>query len=171
MKPKTNKKLQYLLKAIKKILSGIIKIFTPDPTGWKSASIGIIIITLILILILVSLYVSRLGIVISGLFILYFSVIGIASALGFLIIFRLLKIIPDFYKWVIAGALPVFIFFWPAAPVGRLIIITVTILSASFIAGTTGILIKKGWKRKRPRNTILNVIFLIFGLTILLGFS
>jgi hypothetical protein len=165
MKTKKKSLLQSVIKSIRKILTGIRKIFTPDPLGWKSASFGIIIITFILLLILAGLYISRLGIIISGLFLLYFSIIGIASAFGFLLIFRFLKIIPDFYKWVIAGAIPIFLFFWPVAPLGKLVIISITVLSVSFIAGTAGILLKKGWKRKRSRNTVLNLIFLTIGLT------
>jgi hypothetical protein len=158
-------KLRSVVKAVKKVLSVIRKTFTPDIRGWESASIGIIIITFILILILAGLQISKLGIIISGLLILYLSITGVASALAFLLIFRFLKIIPDIYKWVIAGAIPVLLFFWPAAPMGKLVIIGITILSASFIAGTTGILISKGWKRKHPRNTAINIIFLTIGLT------
>jgi hypothetical protein len=165
MKTLKSSKLHSVVNAIKKILKGIRKTFTPDITGWKIASFGILLMTFILIIILAALYISKLGIIISGLFILYLIIMGIASALVFLLIFRFLKIIPDIYKWVIAGAIPVLLFFFPATPLGKLVIIGITILSASFIAGTTGILISKGWKRKRPRNTIINIIFLAIGLT------
>lgn len=165
MKTVKSSKLHAMVKAFKKILKEIRKTFTPDITGWKIASFGILLMTFILILILAALHISKLGIIISGLFILYLSIMGIASALAFLLIFRFLKIIPDIYKWVIAGAIPVLLFFWPATPLGKIVIIGITILSASFIAGTAGILIRKGWKRKRPRNTIINIIFLAIGLT------
>ena len=165
MKSKKSSRIQSAIKPIRKILAGIRKTLTPDSIAWKSASIGIVIMILVLLLILSILYVSKLGIMISGLFFLYFSIMGIASALGFLLLIKVINIIPNIYKWVLAGAVVILMFFWPADPAGKLLIVAVTILSASFIAGTSGILISKGWKRKHPLNTVLNVIFLTIGLT------
>jgi len=159
-----SRRIRSTIKKIRKIFRGMRKALTPDSIAWKSASIGIAIVILIFLLILAILYSGKLGILISGLSILYFTAAGTAAALVFFLIFKFLSIIPNIYKWVLAGAVPILIFFWPATLTGKLLIIAMTILSASFIAGSSGIFMIKGWKRKRPISNILNIIFLAIGL-------
>lgn len=153
-----------MIKGIRNMMEWIRKAFTPSAIAWKSASIGIVIVILIFLLILAILHAGKLGILISGLSILYFSLIGLAAAIGFFLLIKFLSIIPDIYKLVLAGAVAVLLFFWPVTLTGKLVIIGMTILSASFIAGSSAMFISKGWKRKRPLNSILNVIFLTIGL-------
>ena len=120
------------------------KILTPDTVAWKSASIGIIVVVLILLLIFAFLYMGKLGVLISGLSVFYFLITGIVAALGLFLILKILRIIPNPYKWILTGATVILLFFWPGTLKGKLLIIAVTILSASFIAGSAGMILKKG---------------------------
>jgi hypothetical protein len=158
-------RIHSMTRRIRNIFGGIRKALTPNSIAWKSASVGVVIIILIFLLILAILYSDKLGFLISGLSVLYFTVTGTIAALVFFLLLKFLSIIPNIYKWVLAGAVVILMFFWPVTLTGKLLIIAITILSASFIAGTAGMLITKGWKRKRPLNNILNIIFLTIGLT------
>jgi hypothetical protein len=156
-------RIQSIIRRSGKFLRKIKKIFTPDKIAWKSASIGIIIVILMLLLILAILHAGKLGLLISGLSILYFSVMGAAAALGFFLFIKLFNVIPDIYKWVLAGAVVILMVLWPVTLAGKLVIIGITIISASFIGGSSGMFIARGWKRKRPLHSFLNVIFLTIG--------
>lgn len=149
---------------VKKIFDKTRKLFTPDRVAWKSASIGIMIIIAILLLSLSALIIGKLGILVSVLAIFFYLIGGIIAALGLYLILKLLKIIPDLYKWILTGATVILLSFFPVTLKGKLLIITLTILSASFVAGSVGVIIKKGWKRKRPANTIMNISFLLIGM-------
>jgi len=164
-------RIHSMVKTIKNVFGVIKKTLTPDAIAWKSASAGIIAVVLVFLLILWILYAFKLGILISVIMVLYLLITGIAAALGFLLAMKFLNLIPNIYKWILAGAVVILVFFWPVTPAGKLVIVTIAILSASFIGGTAGIFLAKGWKRKRPINTILNVIFLTVGLAGLIGGS
>jgi hypothetical protein len=157
--------IYFIFRKLKNFFRQAGKLFTPDPVAWKSASIGIAVVILILLLVFAFLYMGKLGILISCLSIFYFLITGIAAALGLFLILKLLKIIPDLFKWILTGATVILLFIWPGTLKGNLLIVAITILSASFIAGSAGMLLKKGWKRKRPVNNILNLILLTIGMT------
>jgi len=72
----------WIFSKIKKIFVKTRKLFTPDQVAWKSASIGVVIIIIILLLIFAFLYLNKLGILISGLSVVYFSLTGVLTALG-----------------------------------------------------------------------------------------
>src|SRR4030043_584525 len=147
-------RIHSMTRRIQNIFGGIRKALTPNSIAWKSASVGVVIIILIFLLILAILYSDKLGFLISGLSILYFTVIGTIAALVFFLSLKFLSIIPNIYKWVLAGTVVILMFFWPATLTGKLLIIAITILSASFIAGTAGMLFSKSWEKKNPFNKI-----------------
>jgi hypothetical protein len=73
-------RIHSMVKTIKNVFGVIKKTLTPDAIAWKSASVGIIAVVLVFLLILWILYAFKLGILISGIMLLYLLTTGIAAA-------------------------------------------------------------------------------------------
>jgi len=158
-----------LINSIWKIIQCAFKYFLdlirPEPAAWSGASIGTIAIVVVFLLILTILYTGKLGIIVTSLAMVYYLLIGLAGALGLFLVIYILRLIHPVYRLVLAGALVIFIQYWPGTIQGKIMISLVTILSASFIAGSIRVFLLKGWKGNLLRNSIINLFVFAIGLS------
>jgi len=157
--------LQSIWKVMKSSLKYFLDLIRPEPSAWTGASIGTAAIVIIFLLILSGLYFGELGIMVTGLILVFYILMGLDGAVGLFLVLYILQLIPAVYRWVLAGALVILIQWWPGTAQGKIMITLITILSASFIAGPLRVFLIKGWQGNLLRNNIVNLLVFIIGLT------
>jgi hypothetical protein len=157
--------LQSIWKIMKSSLKYFLDLIRPEPSAWTGASIGTAAIVIVFLLILSGLYIGELGVVVTGLMVIFYLLMGLAGALGLFLVLYILQLIPAVYRWVLAGALVILIHWWPGTTQGKIMISLITILSASFIAGPLRVFLIKGWQGNPLRHNIVNLLVFVIGLT------
>ena len=152
------------LKNVSKGIQNFAKHLIPAQKGWQGAAYGIVIIIVLQLLITGAFFIETLGLTVTVLFIMKFVMIGSLASLALVFFMIIIRKIPEFYSWILIGALVILLVFWPVSKTGKFAISAITILSASFFAGAFFSL-----KQRKPDSSlmdrIINLIFLFLGLT------
>jgi len=157
---------RWIIKAIKTVYKnsrGIVVHFIPSQAGWKGAAYGIIIIIYLQLLITGAFLLKTLGLPVTVLYIMKYLGMGCFAGLAVMLFMLIYRQIPGFYSWIFFGALVVLLDFWSVSKAGKFVLSTITILSASFLAGALFSL-KASRETSSLIDRIINIAFLSVGL-------
>ncbi len=147
----------------KSLFNKVVHFITPDTIEWKGASYGLIFGIFILLLIVAIIYIQFLGWLVPILFILSRLLMGLIGGLIIYLVFRLYQYPPKLFRWVLIGSIVILVQFWPGNTMGKMVLMSATIITFSFLFGTSLSFIHKSWSERKIKNKILSVILFTIG--------
>ena len=156
--------IKKLAVSVHQLLLKALPLVIPSRAGWKGAAFGIIAIICLNLMITAALFLKTLDIHVIALYVMRFLMMGFLAGLAVYVFYLIYKRIPGFFAWVAIGAVIVLMDFWPVSDKGKALIIIITILTGSLLAGAVFSL-HGNWKKSSWIIRIINLGCLATGVS------
>jgi len=158
------RKLIVLISTKTKILyNKLVHFISPNLVEWEGASYGLILGILIMLLVTALAFVQFLGWIVPILFIFSRLLMGLVGGLLIYLLLSLYQFPPKLFRWVLIGSIVILSQYWPGNIMGKTVLMLGTVLSFSFLFGTSWSFFHSRLSDRKIKNKILSIIFFILG--------